>query len=302
VDPRHTMHRVLTEASIDPTREGLDPDVFIEAEEGEFVLRPEHQRQLENIAAEVNENITPVYGVYIKGSILSKQWLPWSDADLLLIIDEDIDDDSWYDIFDLIRETYEGEDLKGTDHPIEIFPHRGEYNEDRADGIYDVTNEAWVKGPYDIAVDIEHYMPGFLIAAREFDLSMGELSRDVADFLIYQSLSDSEVSALADSIVAKLGEIDNEVGHLIDLGRSIKQARQDAFGANLTPDEVAQYGSRNNLPANVIQKLLERYNYMALYSALRDIRGRFGAEDSIDTPEEIELLRRRLGVLVGAPD
>ena len=112
----------------------------------------------------------------------------------------------------------------------------------------------------------------------------------------------AEIDALADSIVAKLGEIDNEVGHLIDLGRSIKQARQDSFSADLTPDEVAQYGSRNNLPANVIQKLLERYNYMALYSAMRDIRGRFGDEDQIDTPEEIELLRRRLGVLVGAPD
>ncbi len=293
------MHRVLTEANIDPTREGLDPDVFIEASPSEFEMRPEHRQQLAEIAANINENITPVYGAYIKGSILSMQWLPWSDADLLLIIEEDIDDDSWYDIFDLIRETYGSEVLKGTEHPIEIFPNRGEYSQDRADGIYDVLNDAWVKGPYDIAVNVEDYLPGFLAAAREFDLSIGSLARDISDFLIYRALSDSEVSALSDQIQSKVREIDDDVGHLIDLGRSIKQARQDAFTHDLTPDEIAQYGSRNNLPANVIQKLLERYNYMALYTAIRNVRGTSGDEDSIDTPEEIEMLRQRLGVTVG---
>lgn len=298
MDARLALRAVLTESAIDPTREDLDPDVFIE-EDGDFQMRPEHRRQLDQIIQEIDQSITPVHDWYVKGSILSMQWLPWTDVDVLLEIDEDIDDEQWYEIFELIRTTWDGATLKNTDHPIEIFPNRGAYNPDRADGIYHVPTDKWIKGPYDFAVDVDDYLPGFLGAAREFDVSMGQLSRDIADFLIYRSLSDHEAAALADQIQGKLMEIDADVGHLVDLGKSIKQARQDAFSGELTPDEIARYGSSNKMPANIIQKLLERYNYMALYSALRDIRSLTGDEDRIDSPEEIEMLRKRLGVTVG---
>lgn len=294
---RQVIRKMYRESIIDPTREKLDPDVFIE-EDGQFEMRPEHRNQLADLVADINENIVPVNDWLVKGSILSMQWLPWSDVDILLEIAEDIPDEQWYDIFSLLRERSAGVVLDGTEHPVEFFPQRGDYDEDRADGIYHVERSEWIKGPYDIAVDVEKYRDAFGTEVEKFDKAIGALSRDLADYLIYQSLSDSEVSALSDQVKAKIKEIDDDVGDLVQLGQEVKAARQDAFSKELTPSEIAEYGSRNELPANVVQKLLERYKYMALWSAVRQIREMEGTE-AIDHPSEIAALRQRLGVEVG---
>lgn len=297
---RTVIRRMLREAIIDPTREKLDPDVFIE-EGGQFEMRPEHRAQLSQIVSEINESIVPVNDWFIKGSILSMQWLMWSDVDVLLEIAEDIPDEQWYDIFGLIRERYAGAVLEETAHPIEFFPNRGEYDLSRADGIYHVEHAEWIKGPYDISVDVDQHRDAFGTEVEKFDKAIGELSRDLADYLIYQSLSDSEIAALSDQIKSKINQIDDDVGDLVQLGQDIKADRQDAFTHDLTPSEISKYGSRNELPANVIQKLLERYKYMALWNAVRKIREMEGTK-AIDHPSEIAALTQRLGVEVGESD
>ena len=281
----------LLESVIDTTRPDLDLRVFDKVED-EYHLKSYHKRQLIQIVQEINE-VVPVENWYIKGSILSRQWLPWSDIDVLLEIDENISDEQWEQIRDQLDRKYTGIKLAGTDHPIEIFPNRGPYDQTRTEGLYDVENDEWIKGLYSVTVDVEEYMDQFQREALSFDIEIGQLKRNLMDYMTYQSLTEDEISALSDKIRDKIEQIDRDVEVVVRHGKAIRISRFKAFTAEMTPDELRKYGIKNKLPENVVAKMLERYRYMATYKALKEIRRMAGHPEKIDDPEEIEALKKQ---------
>lgn len=284
------LSRLFNESIIDPTRRELDPDIFDEV--GKTPKMKEYIRsQIEEIIDEIDKELVPINDWFIKGSILSYQWLPWSDVDILIEID-DMPDEEWDELRKKIYEKYENVTIAGTNHPVQIFPQRGDYPEENADGIYDVKSGTWIKGPYDMVVDINDYLEGFTDKAQSFDMAFGELERDVIDYTVLQSLTSDEISALSDQAKDKLNEIDRDIDLLIQKRDEIKDARWAAFSRDMTPEELQQYASKNELPANVVQKMLERYRYFGAISQLKQAK-----EDSagtIDKPQDVERIKLAL--------
>jgi len=273
---------VFSESPIDPVRPALDPVMFDEDEE----LKPEIMEFLKKIVDDIDKNVVPVIGKsLIKGSILSYQWLPHTDVDLLVEIDENINDHQWDVIGDQIEERYDGLFIPGTKHPLQVFAKRGKYDIADADGVYDLYR-GWVKGPYSHKVDVQKYMDEFRDVVQNMDLTAGELRRDLIDYDILNDLGEDEIKGLKAQLRAKLDEIDQGVDSLLFQRQAVKDARRDAFDRDMTLDEIKEFGSKNLLPANVIQKMLERYHYMNILSKMKKIKD---DDDKLDDDDIEEL-------------
>ena len=287
---------VLLESAIDPTRDDLDLELFDKS--GEVYRMKEYVRaQLMDIVDEIDREFVPVNDWFIKGSILSYQWLPWSDVDILVEID-DMSDREWDELRTRINERFENVVIAGTKHPIQIFPQRGRYDRERADGIYDVKNNKWVKGPYDLVVDINDYTEAFIDKAASFDMAFGELERDVIDYSVIQALTSEEIATLSDQAKQKLDEIDKDIDLLVQKRDEIRDMRWTAFDKDMTPEELKKYASKNELPANIIQKMLERYRYFGIISALKQAKEESAGR--IDSPEDVEKIKGALETLPAA--
>lgn len=276
------LDNVFSESPIDPIRKTLDSKMFDDKEE----LNGESLKFLKNIINDFDENVTQIIGKsLIKGSILSYQWLPHTDVDLLVEIDENINDHQWDIIGDQIEERYDGMLIPGTKHPLQVFAHRGEYDIGNADGVYDLY-KGWIKGPYTHEIELDQYMNQFEETVQSMDLTTGELKRDLIDYEVLKQLKPDEIKGLKAQLNAKLDEIDIGVEDLINKRKKVKDTRRHAFDREMTPEEIRKFGSKNALPANVVQKMLERYHYMQFLTKIRNIKD----EDNKLTDNDIEEL------------
>lgn len=262
-----SLRDVLFESPIDITRPSLDKDLFDDHEEP----HPGFIHFLKRIVNEIDEEVTPIVGrAFIKGSILSYQWLPWTDVDLLVEIDDDITDEQWEIIRQDIKDRFGEARIPGTKHPVQVFPQRGKYPDENADGIYDL-NRGWVKGPYNIEANVDEYVDQFKQTVQSLDLETGELRRNLIDYHILRSLPEDEQKKVKALIAKEVDEIEQSVRELVYQKEKIKNARHAAFNRPMSPPEIVKYGSKNLLPENITQKMLERYYYMQFLSELDDI-------------------------------
>jgi len=283
-----SIDKALNESIIDPTMDRLDPDIFNNNEK----LRDDVLSQLMDIVRDIDDRIVPVRDAMIKGSILSYQWLPTSDIDLLIEIDEDINDELYENMIDTVMEKYDGVPVGDTGHPLQVYLLRGEYNKDNADGIYNLYT-GWVKGPYNIEVDVDQYQEQFDSTVGSLDLSTGKLRRNLVDYDMLSSLPEDQVKNLKARIRKTTNEINDIVTGLVDQRQMVKDARHAAFDREMEPEEIVKYGSKNELPANVIQKLLERYHYMSFLDELEELL----KDDGRVTKDEIDDVRDIFGEL-----
>jgi predicted nucleotidyltransferase len=284
----------LAEAVIDPTREGLDPAVFdcpngldrgcrMKAE-----IRRQILDQVENITAAIGQE---AQAVYVKGSILSRQWLDRSDIDVLLELDAEISDGEYARIKEHLKERYDSRVLAvGTEHPLQFYASHGPFDASKADGLYDLRREEWHLGPYDLHVDVVgRYLHDFEAAVSQIDLTKSELERDLIDYEIFRELADEDVADVEQHLLQKIDEIDDGVEELIALFQRTSDLRDHAFEKELTPQEIREYGSKNALPANVVYKLLERYHYVNLMKQLKRLRKKQGP---VDSPKDVEQVKQ----------
>lgn len=259
---------VFTESPIDPIRKTLDPIIFDKNEK----LDSEMVKFFKDLANDFNDNIAPIIGkCLIKGSILSYQWLSHTDVDVLFEIDEATTDHQWDVIEDQIEERYGDLVVPGTKHPVQIFANRGKYDISNADGVYDLY-KGWVKGPYVHEFDINQYMDQFEQSVQSIDLKTGELMRDLIDYDILKDMSNDDIKGLKAQLKSKLDEIDSSVDELLYQRNKVKRDRHNAFDRDMTPEEIKKFGSKNLLPANVVQKMLERYHYMTFIGKMKELK------------------------------
>lgn len=263
------IDNILREAVIDWTKSTLDPDLFSKTG-SKYVLKPHVAEFIQSIIDWIDDNVVDVNDAFLKGSILSFQWLDHSDVDLLIEID-DTDDMEWKKLQESVDDKVENIYVPGTDHPLQIYLHRGTYNTDNADGILYLDDRGWLKGPYNMRININDYLSKFRKMVSSVDMATGELRRDLIDYRLMDQLSEDDVVGIEAELLNKLEEIDNDVEDLVFQYKHIRDMRHKAFSDDMTPEEIAKYGTKNKLPENVIFKLLERYHYLRFMRTLKDI-------------------------------
>ncbi|MBD3407281.1 MAG: hypothetical protein GF411_14280 [Candidatus Lokiarchaeota archaeon] len=287
------LNSILSEAVIDWTRSRLDPRIF-DLFNDTYIMRPEVSNFINDVVKSINDNIIDVNNYFVKGSILSFQWLDHSDVDVLVEIDDDIADDERDRLQREVDDAFDNVLIPNTEHPIQIYLNVGEYDPDNADGIYVIDyarrgmSDPWVKGPYNIRVDIDDYMSKFQKVAGSIDIDTGELRRDIIDYELLKKLPYEDINNLEHRINSKLDEINDGVDDLVYQYKHIRDLRHKAFSDELTPQEIIKYGSKNKLPENVIFKMLERYYYLSMLRNLKDLTARDDIDtDNVDDVKEI---------------
>jgi len=272
----------ILESVIDTTRRNLDPLIF-DKQGSTYVMRSDILTFLQDVVDSIDEEIANINDSFIKGSILSFQWLDNTDIDLLLEVDQDIGEEDRRRIQDQIDEKFSIE-IPGTEHPLQVYVQPGKYDMRNADGVYKLDGGGWIKGPYNVAVNIDNYMDKFNKMVGSIDLATGELKRNIIDYDILKKLPQDEIDGLSEKLKQKTAKINSTVEDIVFQYKHIRNMRHDAFREDMTPKDIIEYGTKNSLPENVIFKLMERYYYLKF---MRDLKS-LVEDNKIDQESEVE--------------
>ena len=282
----------LAESVIDITRKTLDPSVFDDSG-GQYVLSTSTREFIRQEAAKFS-----VYGevenAFIVGSILSFQWSRVCDIDINVVI-EPHNEEAYEKARQKAIDATDKLILPGTDHPVNFYVVMSDNdNLEKADGVYDVASNAWVKGPYSFSVDVNQYMDEFRDIVHGIDVDRGELYRDLIDYARLRKFTKGDLEGIGQLVREKTDEINDDVRSLASEYETIHGKRIAGFQGELTSEQLRDYASRNMLPANVIYKLLERYHYSKLLAEIKRFLRDAGGQ--IDEPDEIQKLAKVMNV------
>jgi len=261
----------LTESIVNLPRDSLDSNVFQFFDDGrQPILKDGIKAQiLENI--EAIHSVVPVVRFLGIGSLFTQHFTDESDLDVNVQVDvHDLDSISAADILQELRRL-NGKMAVGTTHPINYYCVTDEFDYDKAEAVYDIMNERWLKTPEVIDPDISGLYSRFQETVSSLDISSGELRRNLIDLAEIEKLKTSNVQSLHDLLQKKLNAIEENVKQLVSVYHDVTVLRKMAFDQMLTPQEIQIYGSKNALPENIIYKLLEKYYYIRFLSKLKKI-------------------------------
>ena len=285
------MFRMLrTEAVIDIPRRTYAKGIFDNADTENPKLKQTVLDIINNQIKQFNE-IKPVIKYSLVGSILTKNYRDDADLDVNVLFDVPLADR------DVVRKelakslrNINGTLVPGTKHPINYYvitdPNVKETNDKMADAVFDIKNNTWIRKPKEFKFDAKRYAADFEKRVKEIDVVQGELKRDIIDYKELKELSPDDVLNLQELINEKLDEIEDGIKHLVDIGNTVLKDRADAFATDMTPEEIKTFGRKNQLPKNVIYKMLEKYHYLTFYKQLKHI-----LEDGEVTDAEIKSIQ-----------
>ena len=286
----------IKESIIDIPRRTYAPGVFDRADTDSPILK---QSIINIIKNDIKKHIEP-YGdverVYIIGSILTKTYRNDADVDIDIVIkpnaigEEEVEKVR-KDLVGKFMGQVNGKNIPGTQHPINYYIQVDRQISDdhlkNADGHFDVLNNMFTKVPNIPKFNIDLYIDDFNKKVKEIDVVKGELKRDIIDYDELKSLSVNDVLNLQEKIKDKLEEIEDSIIQIKDIGDDLSYQRKEVFLKDMTPDQIKTFGVANNMPANVIFKLLEKYHYITFYKKCKQI-----LDDGVVTDKEIESLKQ----------
>ena len=269
------MFRLIQEAIIDIPRRTYAKGVFDDADTDNPKLKQTVLDIINNQIKQFNE-IKPVLKYSLVGSILTKTYRDDADLDVNVLFDVPLEDR------DVIRKelakslrNINGSLVPGTKHPINYYiitdPNVKETNDKMADAVFDIKNNTFIRKAKEFKFDPKAYVADFEKKVREIDVVQGELKRDLIDYRELKELNPNDVLDLQELINAKVIEVEDSINHLVAIGNEVLKDRADAFATDMTPEEIKAFGRKNQLPKNVIYKMLEKYHYLTFYKALKDI-------------------------------
>ena len=284
------MFRLIKEAVIDIPRRTYAKGVFDNADTDNPKLKQTVLDIIENQIKQFND-IRPVLKYSLVGSILTKNYRDDADLDINVLFDVPLPDR------DVIRKelakslrNINGTLVPGTKHPINYYiitdPNVKETNDKMADAVFDIKNNTFIRKAKEFKFDVKRYVADFEKRVREIDVVQGELKRDIIDYKELKELNPDDILNLQELINEKLEEIENGIKQLIDIGNTVLKDRADAFSTDMTPEEIKTFGRKNQLPKNVIYKMLEKYHYLTFYKELKHI-----LEDGQVTDAEIQSIK-----------
>lgn len=269
------MFRLIQEAVIDIPRRTYAKGVFDDADTDNPKLKQTVLDIIENQIKQFND-IKPVLKYSLVGSILTKNYRDDADLDVNVLFDVPLEDR------DVIRKelakslrNINGALVPGTKHPINYYiitdPNVKETNDKMADAVFDIKNNTFIRKAKEFKFDAKRYAADFEKKVREIDVVQGELKRDLIDYRELKELDPNDILDLQELINAKVIEVEDGINHLVSIGDEVLKDRATAFATDMTPEEIKNFGRKNQLPKNVVYKMLEKYHYLTFYKALKDI-------------------------------
>ena len=269
------MFRLIQEAVIDIPRRTYAKGVFDNADTDNPKLKQGVLDIINNQIKQFND-IRPVLKYSLVGSILTKTYRDDADLDVNVLFDVPLPDR------DVIRKelakslrNINGALVPGTKHPINYYiitdPNVKETNDKMADAVFDVKNNTFIRKAKEFKFDAKRYAADFEKKVREIDVVQGELKRDLIDYRELKELDPNDILDLQELINAKVIEVEDSINHLVAIGDEVLKDRATAFATDMTPEEIKTFGRKNQLPKNVVYKMLEKYHYLTFYKALKDI-------------------------------
>lgn len=259
----------LSESVLDIPRDGLDQNVFQFPDQGAPVINARIKQQIIDGVGQIHL-VVPVQDYYVLGSILTPKYNEHSDIDVNCEVDANINPVALENLVALLKQI-NGRLAVGTQHPINFFVVKGEFDQDKTEAIYDVANDRWIKEPDTTPFNVRKFMGEFKTKLSGVDISTAELRRDLIDFKELQSLDKNDVSNIEFEVKKVLSSIESEVKNIVNMYDNAKIVRKKAFDKEMTPMEIRKFGHKNNLPDNILYKMLERYYYRELALKLKPL-------------------------------
>ena len=285
------------ESIIDIPRSTYAPMVFDKEDTRNPVIKPSVIKMIEDQLAEFEKEY-PVLKYTLIGSILTHRYR--NDADLDINVLFDVPEDKREDERVRLSKKYlsasnpdniQGKEIPGTKHPVNYYfiTDKETYDSQnaKADAVFDIKNQKFVKRPEDFKFDMNLYLKDFEKKVQEIDVVKGELKRDIIDYDELSELKPGEIKDLEKRLTSKLNEIEKSIQDLSNIGDVVDAERRAAFDKDMTPDEIKTFSIKNRLPKNVIYKMLEKYHYLTFLKKCKKI-----LDDGEVTDAEIDSLRK----------
>lgn len=300
------MNKVCSESSIDYPRADLDPAVWQKDAKGRYALRPDARQQIMEYINDYPGELDLYYAtdsIHIVGSLATNTYADDSDIDVHIIPNVSRLPESEAEqkalVDDIKKWSKEHPRLIGR-HPIELYLQLKPDQDLLGDAAYDVTAGEWLKGP---KVEGEGYDPyrtfgGILDQveeeAREADIDLGELRRDVIDYetiaKAMNMLPGKAKAHLKQQLQAKLAEIEQGIDKLLADKKEWVDARHSASEPTSREQALNDIQlAKKWQDTNAMFKFLDRYQYIETISRIEDV-----AADGVDD-EDIESLKGILG-------
>jgi predicted nucleotidyltransferase len=278
------IYNKLAESVLNLTQDKLDPMVFKLNEMGLPILRDAIRVQILHDIDEIRK-ILPVVNFLLIGSILTKNYDENTDIDVTVQVDAElVDNISTAEIMHLLK-YLNGNLASDTTHPINyyIIPH--EYDDTKADAIYDIVNDRWLKTPKSYEPDIEKWNVKFQDTLKSIDIATGEIRRDLIDIDELKSMDTKNIKKIKLLMKQKLSQLEEMLTMLLNTYKNSKMLRKLAFDTFMSPQEIQTYGSKNQLPENILYKLLEKYYYIRFIKKIESILDEKGELELSDVPK-----------------
>ena len=268
---RFSHSQLLQESVVDLPRDSLDTNVFQFFDDGRLpILKDGIKAQILKDMEEIS-TVVPVVRFLGIGSVFTVNYTATSDIDINIQVDiRDLDSISAADILQSLKRL-NGSMAVGTQHPINYYCVTDEFDWDKAEAVYDIINERWMKTPQQIDPDIGSYVNKFQETIQSIDIASGELRRNLIDFEDIKKLNSKNINKLHDLLANKLEAIEESIKNLVNVYHDVTILRKMSFDRMLTPQEIQMYGSKNMLPENIIYKLLEKYYYIRFLKKLKEV-------------------------------
>ena len=283
----------IKESIIDIPRRTYAPKVFDDANTENPKIKPSVKELIDKQLAEFEKEY-PVLRTGLIGSILTKRYR--NDADLDINVLFDVPKEKQEEERVRLSKKYlsasnpdniQGKLIPGSEHPINYYfitdNQTYKDQEDKADAVFDIENNKFIKRPEPFEFDVNMYINDFNKKVQEIDVVKGELKRDIIDYNELKELTPNDVLNLQEKIKDKLEEIEDSLEDIVKIGDTVDAERRAAFDKDMSPDEIRKYGVKNRLPKNVIYKMLEKYHYIKFYKYCKKI-----LEDGVVTDKEID--------------
>lgn len=259
----------IGESVLDIPRNGLDPTVFQFPDDGAPIIHPRIRSQIMDDLIEINKIIT-ILDYFIIGSILTPNYNSSTDIDVSIEIEEEVVPVKYELLMHTLRRL-NGRLATGTLHPINYYIIKGQYDLNKTAAAYDLADERWLKEPTSTSFSVQKYIDKLKSELSTVDLATAELRRDLIDYKELKALSKNDIENLDSEIKKCLDDIEASISDIVRLYDNAKMLRKNAFDNVLTPADIRKFGNKNNLPENILYKLLERYFYKELAMKLKEI-------------------------------
>ena len=292
--------KTFKESIIDIPRKTYAKAVFDDADTNNPKIKPSVKALIDK-QIEMFEEEYPVVKVVLIGSILTKRYRADADLDLnvLFKVPQDKREEERVRLSKKYLSTtspdsIQGKNIPGTQHPINFYfiTDIKTYNdqEKKADAVFDIENNKFIKRPDDFTFDKSIYIKDFERKVQEIDVVKGELKRDIIDYDELKELQPDDILNLQELINDKLEEIEDSIEDIIKIGDGVDAERRAAFDTDMSPDEIRKYGIKNRLPKNVVYKMLEKYHYLKFFKKCKAI-----LDDGEVTDAEVDSLKEAKG-------